>query len=867
MDVAGRANPPTPPQNGPAAQLPPPVLAVAFVLDSSDIVGSEYLRIFQTYLMPWMKRLTEENPGYNVRLGVVIYGPADTYPCPILAKNFFSDTRSVFNNMKNLGIGTSISNPEPGMVALDALVAALEMFESFSSPDVLRHLEKPTIHHLVQIAAAPPDSAVNPSWNDNTLFDNLTWETLPEELKKRKIHFSTIQVQKQIPEFTTFHAACLQGPPVSPWFALQEGDSFLLSGVTCPPAGVQPASTPVKAGSAGIKRQSESTTTDANPPDAKRQKTAAEAPPPLNPPPNPVAVKPEAPKPPAIVPPIPANPPPAPNIPTPAVAAPSNSPIPSIATFNALSPQQKQSVLYQILNRGRACSTRMDQMKALMLQPAVAGNPERTKQVQDEYTKLEKALQAIKQTYTEMVKSIPDAQKPNFGQDLSTPPPASTPLGSLPGTPPSPYGALGHQRTPSQPLSPMTHARGPSNPSNSFPAAGEASSAPTQPTIQSAPQPGMPSDVASQMQKLIEQNRRHSSGQLEPPTFGPKATMQASPPQPNPTPSSFGVPQQPPTSAPLNAIQPVWNGLITMQTTSQTGQPIELMCYAIGMTGNPNHRANLWPQKMVISPSTMPKTPKSDEGVKELFKKPTTVAATLVANPNPPMSIGSRNGGMFMLIQKAMAEKTVFSVFAWANPDGQKMNVIFYPDKTKIYMAATPLVNNPLSSMPPALNGMPMTPEVMMKLQSLPPAEKVKFVNALRLQLLAQRQQAQQGPTPMNFAALGSVGGSNPNNSAGNAALGGLFGAGGGGSMPNNMGVAFPAFNSNSLPGTAGQFGMGMNNNAAAAAAMMNRQNMGFMGFPQQPQSGQNQNQGGGTPGAFPNEAVMQSFLQRSGGT
>lgn len=126
----------------------PELLAVTFVVESSLAVFAEWHRTIIDYVAPMLKRLSETNPGYKVRctnsrsrvqcsvspqlhMGFVTYGTADTYPSPLLCKQYFEEFQNVTKDMKdspeNLGIGTTGSGGNGGMAALEGLVAAIEV--------------------------------------------------------------------------------------------------------------------------------------------------------------------------------------------------------------------------------------------------------------------------------------------------------------------------------------------------------------------------------------------------------------------------------------------------------------------------------------------------------------------------------------------------------------------------------------------------------------------------------------------------------------------------------------------------------------------------------------------------------------------
>jgi len=46
------------------------------------------------------------------------------------------------------------------------------------------------IYYMIHIAGAPPDTSARPAFNSNPALDDLTWDSLPEEV--RKVSFSLI---------------------------------------------------------------------------------------------------------------------------------------------------------------------------------------------------------------------------------------------------------------------------------------------------------------------------------------------------------------------------------------------------------------------------------------------------------------------------------------------------------------------------------------------------------------------------------------------------------------------------------------------------------------------------------------------------
>ena len=79
--------------------------------------------------MPWRHPWLILNTKF--RLAFISYGPANTYPSPIIAKRFFSAlqviTKELRDEQQKLGIGQTSSGGSGGMAALEGLVAAIEV--------------------------------------------------------------------------------------------------------------------------------------------------------------------------------------------------------------------------------------------------------------------------------------------------------------------------------------------------------------------------------------------------------------------------------------------------------------------------------------------------------------------------------------------------------------------------------------------------------------------------------------------------------------------------------------------------------------------------------------------------------------------
>ncbi|KAI0951598.1 hypothetical protein AcW1_008602 [Taiwanofungus camphoratus] len=208
------------------------ILAVACVVDSSVTLAFEWSQLLQEYVMPLLQRFRESYPDRQFRIGFVSYATAETRPTPLLAKIFFRPAQILFKDMREhpmkLGIGQTCSGEARGMAALEGLVAAVELF------DDLRICQETIVCHIVHIAAAPPDASDRPLWNMAPVLDNVTWETLPAEFRRRDICYSNILL-KQLPRFPEFHALTAAGATQKPWFSVRPQHALHLSGFPASP--------------------------------------------------------------------------------------------------------------------------------------------------------------------------------------------------------------------------------------------------------------------------------------------------------------------------------------------------------------------------------------------------------------------------------------------------------------------------------------------------------------------------------------------------------------------------------------------------------------------------------------------------------
>ncbi|KAH9925523.1 uncharacterized protein B0H18DRAFT_1008817 [Fomitopsis serialis] len=206
------------------------VVAVVYVVDASLALATEWGQIFGEYMLPLLQRLAELHSTPHFRVGVVSYGPAETRPTP-LGKIFFGPPQVIFRDMREdpekMGLGLSSLGDSAGLAALEGLVAAVELFDALKdSPEV-------TSSHIIHVAAAPPDGSEHPLWNMTAGLDDISWDTLPLELQKRKIHYSNILL-RQLPlvtsNFTPISRQAAAGPSQQPWFAVRPHHVLHLTG-------------------------------------------------------------------------------------------------------------------------------------------------------------------------------------------------------------------------------------------------------------------------------------------------------------------------------------------------------------------------------------------------------------------------------------------------------------------------------------------------------------------------------------------------------------------------------------------------------------------------------------------------------------
>ncbi|KZV87194.1 hypothetical protein EXIGLDRAFT_773921 [Exidia glandulosa HHB12029] len=220
---------------GSSAQSAPalgPDVNLVVVFDASLALGLEFWVKYATKYLTAVVQKIQVNDGKPQRtpnIAWVSYGAADTRPSPILTRRFFAPLNQTFsgNAASFLGLGQVGVRAKGGLALLEGLVAALELCDACIDPPLIEQTNslhkappprppKPLLHVLL-FAALPPDDAMTPSWNTNAAFDNTTWESLGDEMRKREIGLNMILTSPS-PKLADLHKAVVANPTPA-WFA------------------------------------------------------------------------------------------------------------------------------------------------------------------------------------------------------------------------------------------------------------------------------------------------------------------------------------------------------------------------------------------------------------------------------------------------------------------------------------------------------------------------------------------------------------------------------------------------------------------------------------------------------------------------
>ncbi|KIY63535.1 hypothetical protein CYLTODRAFT_426025 [Cylindrobasidium torrendii FP15055 ss-10] len=210
--------------------LQPVPIGVVILADTSLDLAAQWSQLLQLYVGPIFKRITEQSQSAKrIQLSFISYGTSERTPSPFACKRYFHEVSQVVKKMREeawTGVGTC-STTSHGAAALDGLVAALEMFDIF----IASVADSTPKCHLIHLVASTFNDAIHPTFNDDTAFDDTTWDSLSEEFKKRNIFYSSIVAGVEVPQLKKIYEA--SEDKVTPWFnILTPSHQLSLSGLT-----------------------------------------------------------------------------------------------------------------------------------------------------------------------------------------------------------------------------------------------------------------------------------------------------------------------------------------------------------------------------------------------------------------------------------------------------------------------------------------------------------------------------------------------------------------------------------------------------------------------------------------------------------
>lgn len=104
-----------------------------------------------------------------------------------------------------------------------------------SSPtDVTPPVDLPRTFHVTLFSHSEPNTSAKASFNITQDLDNLSWDALPDEFKRRKIQLHMVLMAPS-PALALLHKRACFGTSGSAWFPMPPGHSFLVSGATSKP--------------------------------------------------------------------------------------------------------------------------------------------------------------------------------------------------------------------------------------------------------------------------------------------------------------------------------------------------------------------------------------------------------------------------------------------------------------------------------------------------------------------------------------------------------------------------------------------------------------------------------------------------------
>ncbi|TDL23325.1 hypothetical protein BD410DRAFT_897760 [Rickenella mellea] len=657
-------------------------IAVAIMVDSSLALASQWPTVLVTCISPLLTRLVGNRANTTFNIAFVTYAMADTRPTPLVTLRYFAHPHQVTKEFKEdpqkLGIGRTGGGGRHGMAVLEGYVAAIEMFDIFTSTRENDHRESasasqplpPTHCQIIHVASSSPDLARIPLWNQNSELDNVSWKTLPDELRKRNINLSMILLRPDN-TLSEFYKHVVSRPE-QPWFPVKTGYNVLLSGFPTQATAQTPAPAPSPALQAA-KRPVASPVPD-RPAEPKRARTNL-------PQPSPTPVGPTQPQEPEKV--------AAPNQTLPPAPAPAPAPPTTTAPRqgNIQPPAGLMAVFQRMQSLDAEVKTHYREAQEARQSGRTQDEENARKQMQMKmvlFNRLKAALQAMKDQQQVKVQVQAQAQEAsgstnqatiagNSGNDVApqVQAEASNKPAPQPPLPPAPSRITPQINAP-PPQPPKPPSVAPHDPQQLAEALELMRSKLLQPPQPSQPSqtpsaipsglrlpPNMTPEVAAQMQKLIEQQRGRSPRQAHlntqnPPPMPPVAMQQQPQPQPQAGPSK-PIPQE-------------WYGALTwtgIDPASQTRMEVSSQVLISG----PEIRKETWPPNLTLTPSSERAVPTQDlhAWIKRFQPKMCTIV------PNPRAGINESN---FKSLNNLLVEKSLYALASWDLPSTGKKEVM-----------------------------------------------------------------------------------------------------------------------------------------------------------------------------------------------
>ncbi|KAL1712776.1 hypothetical protein EV715DRAFT_277783 [Schizophyllum commune] len=168
--------------------------AVALLIEASAPIVNTWSSI-APLLPAILQRAAQCKPGNRLRVGVILYGPSHT---PLLLNLFFTAPSAMQEILRLAYESGPLAKRRPAVTGkdpvavLDALVAALDMFDTLTSvPN-----QKPVWKQVLHMAAVQPDDARHSTTCVRPELDGMGWEGLVQAFKEREINYSTVRCGK-----------------------------------------------------------------------------------------------------------------------------------------------------------------------------------------------------------------------------------------------------------------------------------------------------------------------------------------------------------------------------------------------------------------------------------------------------------------------------------------------------------------------------------------------------------------------------------------------------------------------------------------------------------------------------------------------